>query len=73
MPSSLYARNLRTELEKIEAELSALTVNGQEYLVVGSHSRKGVPYSVLSRRRNVIMGQLAALNNGKPTVEPDYS
>ena len=73
MPDSLYARNLRVELQEIEDELKALRVNGQEYLVVGSHSRKGVPYFRLQRRRTEIINALASLNNGRPDVLPDFS
>ena len=68
---SVYARECRVELEEIELELKAQRLNGQETNIIGSFSRKGVSYKTLSRRRNELIGTLAALNGGKSWTLPN--
>jgi hypothetical protein len=67
------AYQILKELKDVKAAISALLTNGQEHSITGSHSFKGVNYGQLVRRRNALENRLAALNNGKPTVEPDFS
>lgn len=65
-------QDLKTELNAIEAALSEMLSNGQEYSINGSHSFKGVPYADLRRRRNEIRQQLLAMNGGSARVAPDF-
>lgn len=73
MAETTYISKLRKQLEAVEAAISAILVNGQEHSLTGSHSFKGVEYSVLLRERKTLEAKIAAANGGSNVTIPDYS
>jgi len=73
LADSEYAYNLRNELESLDLALSQMLSNGQEHDIIGSYRFKGINYGKLQRRRSQVISHLASLNNGKSTVEADFS
>jgi hypothetical protein len=65
-------QQIKTDLNAIEAALSEMLSNGQEYSINGSHSFKGVPYAELRKTRNELRQQLFAMNGGSARVAPDF-
>ena len=73
MAETTYISKLRGQLEDVEAAIAAILANGQEHSLTGSHSFKGVEYSVLLRERKTIEAKIAAANGGSNVTIPDYS
>ena len=71
--ASLHIQRLIDERKKWEDHRDMLLGVGQEHQIPGSHSFKGIDIGQVERRIRQLNNQIAAMNNGSPVVQPDFS